>query len=994
MPLVYEQQYRRWLAREVGPVQKVDEDAGTIACTSLYSGKYFYELRGKTLPYAKHWLWKARDLAEDNVDKYMRRASYNEQGNARAFNFNLDIDVPFAVEEPWTYNLTRRLIKTFCVCVSPGVDISTVQVILCTTLDEDYNMAPYTENYEECPYCKGEVLPENREVDVLSCRGCKTKWTFMPTGDGKEEVYVKEYGATAEQDTERPHRIPRRKTKVKTGIHVIFANAVVSLAQAQQLMAAMLQEAMVFDKTISVAQWYEIIDQAPLHRKDDTKPIGLREVFSSKGDRCKCCRGKGKILDFRDSHTESECTECYGAGRYDKGKKYMPLDIFYLCHINPEREPWDNDTLVQMADKQEMELERQGAWPESIPRPMAEAKNLAERAAAAKDRRVKNAKRRAMQDMRQKKMARGERLLPADYDEDDDSAEARAAARGALVEDDLVAVADDNWDGGMHRRAQDREKERKKRRMKAVDRMAVANALQIDDDEERDAVLGDKYRWEEASGARISHPREIWPHVKDRSSKTGYRASTPLDELARIRPSSALDYFYCLQLCSISYVLSRWRCQITLQMPNHFPSDIFEYGAAAKKSSGRTDNRVRRLMQVDPSRVTRNQLMQAQTTRKFVEVDEQLHSGMLDVIAGFNPVYARCRVDHAYYTNDQRTRIECYLDGPNSNYCMNKCGLHHSSRAKAIFSSTQGVLMKCTSIKTQFGCAKWTGTLWRQMDPSYRNTLFKSAEDGPSHRYNWPMLVETYPYLKKKFSGEANLHKLKKYMHWVKQSVFILNAFNRCSYTDSIKIYTVKQYLWQMNKNHNAFVEDLEDWGELVEVVQPLSEVRKKSLATRITGTSRARKMETVPVSQLGTPTKQAAFETRPKKKKKKGEKGAKAGTRRGHGRRPNFRIWRPAKPANRVPMPPRGYTVVQGPNLDNVSPALRKGLRVVEQAVRDGTDLDVVDPLSQPAGEEDGGGGGSKAPKHRRRRKEGKGKGKGKSKGKSKVSLFSDVSE
>lgn len=825
MPLVYDRNCEAWERR-------VDESEGgqhdpandVLLATSLYGKKYYLMKNGRTLPHMRHYAWFSKDLALGNVDYENREPSVSEQADVKQFNFNMDVDCKKPRTERWVYGFTRCMTRTFVNCVEPGVDISTVQVVVCTTLDEDYNMVPFTETYEQCPCCRSEVLPDPERINWIVCRGCRCSWNCRPPqGDRAEERYI-EYGPGVDADPDNRNPQPKEVTRRKNGIHIRFRNAIVSLAQAKKLMAAMLQEAMVYDKTISVEEWYDIIDQAPLHRRGEKAQICLRRIFTCKGDRCKLCRGRGKVIDFYDPRKTTKCTGCYGCGRVAiRDKRYQILDVFYLCKIDPDVEVWNNETLRQMAEKQQEALKLKEQWPDGIP-PIDTARNLSVAWQEKKDRDRRLRRKKLKAKRRAAKLAKGEKLCADDYDTDDEEG-VRAAAREAVRDEhDLVRGF-----GSSRKTGSVQSKSQHALRMEARKRARAANGggggggggsrdldafCDLDDDE-----VGDAYDWT-GTGPKASHPRDFWMRVRVDSEeelqpgqKPRYRACTPLDELKRVRPvDDRGDFLYCLFLCSISHIDDRYACRIRIKVPEYLPCDIYEFGTAAMTQDGRKDRSVLALTGRDPSKVTRNQFMQARYTKKRVALSDQMHSTLMDIVIGVEKTYARARIDKAYWEDDRKVLLRCYLDGPHSNYCVNKCALHHASRGMVIISERYGVRIGCTSIKREYGCDKWRGTDWRPIDPQYRNAIF-GVKNNPTHDgVNFLRLAEKYTHLQPKYGGAARHDMLKAHINRIKQNADVLNLFSRCAKTKSVVVHTVPRFLRNMENNHENFMRESKKW--------------------------------------------------------------------------------------------------------------------------------------------------------------------------------------
>ena len=830
MPLVYDRNCRLWeckIDESEGAQHNPDNDV--LLATSLYGNKYYLQKSGMSLSHKRHYTWFSKDLAAGNVDEENREPSISELADVRAFNFNMDIDCKKPKTERWLYGFARCMTRTFVNCVDPEVDISTVQVVICTTLDEEYNMVPFAETYEQCPCCKSEVLPDEKRVNWIVCRGCRSGWRCVPAANGRPEEKYIDYGAGVDADVENPNPQPREVTRRKNGIHIRFRNAIVSLEQAKKLMAAMLQEAMVYDKTISVEEWYDIIDQAPLHRRSEKAQICLRRIFTCKGDRCKMCRGRGQVVDYYDPRQTTKCPGCYGCGRVAiRDKRYQIFDIMYLCKMDPDVEVWDNETLRQMAENQEIRLQQEKEWPGGVP-PIDNKGNMSVALAEKRDRDRRTRRKKLKAKLRASKRARGEKLLAEDYDSDDEDG-VRAAARGAVR--DEQDAADDEFDGfdgapkksGSVSRAKSQqhilraEARRRARGMSGSGGGGGAGELGALIDSDDDEV-GDAYDWV-GTGAKASHPRDYWWRVRvddgeplRPGQQPKFRVSTPLDELKRIRPTDdRADYLYCLLLCSISYIDDRFACRIQLKIPDYLPKDVFEYGDAAMNPDSRKDRNVAMLTGRDASKVTRNQYLQARYTKKRIALNDQMHSLLMDIIVGTEKRYARARIDKAYWEDDRKVLLRCYLDGPNSNFCINKCALHHGSRALAYISERHGVRIGCSSIKATFGCRKWKGTDWRPIDPQYRNAIFGVKNDPAHDDVNLLRLAEKYTHLQRRYGGESRRKELSEHIKRIKQNADVLNLFNRCAKTKAVVVHTVARFLRNMESNHEEFMRDSKTW--------------------------------------------------------------------------------------------------------------------------------------------------------------------------------------
>ena len=152
-------------------------------------------------------------------------------------------------------------------------------------------------------------------------------------------------------------------------------------------------------------------------------------------------------------------------------------------------------------------------------------------------------------------------------------------------------------------------------------------------------------------------------------------------------------------------------------------------------------------------------------------MDPQYHAALLDILCGVNAVYSTACIDTACWVVNKagkKIQIECFIEGPNSNFCMNLNEYHHSSRAKFVVDRVRGVQVRCTCRKVLRSCERWAGTEWAQLDPAYRAALFLESGDGDGEAggvaaHDLPALVDAYPFLKPRFGGAENVAALRTY---------------------------------------------------------------------------------------------------------------------------------------------------------------------------------------------------------------------------------------
>jgi hypothetical protein len=94
----------------------------------------------------------------------------------------------------------------------------------------------------------------------------------------------------------------------KHGLHIHFPNLHVDTPMALRIRHAVVQKLSNNLQRSSPTTWSQDIDEAVYG------PNGLRMLYSRKTTRCKCA-----------SKNRDECQECFGEGRIDEGRAYMPL---------------------------------------------------------------------------------------------------------------------------------------------------------------------------------------------------------------------------------------------------------------------------------------------------------------------------------------------------------------------------------------------------------------------------------------------------------------------------------------------------------------------------------------------------------------------------------------------------------------------------------------------------------------------------------------------
>jgi hypothetical protein len=172
-------------------------------------------------------------------------------------------------------------------------------------------------------------------------------------------MYLESYGTsstgTSSTTDTSTTATPTWVSRPKSGFHIRFHNATVTLRQAQDLTNAMRQKAMTVHRDVTADQWQSVIDQAPLVRKEGTKTIGLRLPYTCKGQACRTCHGRGRLPDYAQPDAEVPCVGCHGAGKVAlRDKTYGILNVWYPCTARLEHDgQWVVKNLRQLVREAE-----------------------------------------------------------------------------------------------------------------------------------------------------------------------------------------------------------------------------------------------------------------------------------------------------------------------------------------------------------------------------------------------------------------------------------------------------------------------------------------------------------------------------------------------------------------------------------------------------------------------------------------------------------------
>jgi hypothetical protein len=515
----YDRKVKEWMRRKnvssvSGTRPAHDTTLDVLFATSLYGGQYYTQYNGMTFERSAHFRALAEDLATHAMDMHNRPPSLNEVADVKGFNFFLDFDCVAPVEEDFVNKLVPPLIGVFIESMEGDVDYSGVQVVVTTTLDDSYEMTTYVEQRETCPLCDGEVACSHQDPNRLECRGCKAYWSWTPSGPLTDQtIYLESYGTsstgTSSTTAHSTTATPTWVSRPKSGFHIRFHNATVTLRQAQDLTNAMRQKAMTVHRDVTADQWQSVIDQAPLVRKEGTKTIGLRLPYTCKGQACRACRGKGRVPDYAQRDAEVACVGCHGAGKVAlRDKTYGILNVWYPCTARLERDG-------QWVVKNLRQLVREAEDDEQV----GDAVKTRDYAGAGED--------------------------YEDYEDGGDGVDGwglrRGSGHGPRGPGALAC-------GPSKRGADGAPKLGPASPPHPVGPLAIAKRRM-----------------------RFTEPSELWPKTAVRRGEQ--RPSTPLEELTRLRPQTVSQYLYCLELCSIASVNPTQQCMAKVSLPAWCPVD-------------------------------------------------------------------------------------------------------------------------------------------------------------------------------------------------------------------------------------------------------------------------------------------------------------------------------------------------------------------------------------------------------------------------------------
>lgn len=770
MPTKLKTNYDKWFSKSRGRSSAATRVGDRLAFTNMLKGKYYKQFGGRFLTMLQLFTWLAIDLALGNKDTYGRTHALVEIFDPANFNFFVDLDMKGCqITEEKLDRIIRVMLRVFVQCCGGDPDnpndLSSIQIVVCTTLDEDYNAKPFEEEYEACPICtdsssSSRIIEDDETPGGIKCRKCATKWSMnLETGDMYIRYIANRHHPRMEELGNNP--VPQLKRSHKTGAHIRFINARCSLDNAMDLAVAMQQTLMKEFSEYSPEQWMDFIDTVVYRPTETETGNSLRVLFCDKGETCRVCRGSGKNVM---ADADEDCCKCYGSGCNIVAKHYGIWDVYYLCKTKG-KELWENDTLVQLAEAHMTAAEEEINYGVHQAPPCS----------------------------------------PSDEDEDKGSDGGGSKEATASSSSDGVArkVSRTTTAGHVDRSGEvDDQEDGRLSRLEEI----VAPAVQ------RSALEIDTTPFNPQIGQVAKTPADLWGLVKMPNGKT--RRSTAIEELNRCRPRVQQQYLYCLMLASLSHENPIWRRRIRVQFPENMPMDQYDYDGS-RPVRARELQALRNRLGMDPSRVTRNQANQVHIIRSSDRVSPLLHDTLLDIISGVDNRYILSTVDKALWKGTDHKTIIVFLDGVNSNWCIKMQRFHRSSRAYAIISSHYGVTIRCTCKKKEYPCPSWVGTPSRQIDPEYRRALFNVSEEGSAPRH-LGSIVRRHGYLMRRFGHPNKINLLRNFIVGIRRKVDILNNLKNCRLTASCKIYTMEKMLETFGKTLESFEADMDYWGTRV----------------------------------------------------------------------------------------------------------------------------------------------------------------------------------
>jgi hypothetical protein len=148
-----------------------------IAMTSMVNGTYYSTLNGRTLPLKTMLEWLSADFIKiTDRDNRGRRLCLTEVFPLNDFNFFIDLDMKeVTLDDGKLDEIVRCMIFTFVsCCAETSPNLSTIQVVVCTKVDEEGNLSCFEVETLACPCCKtGKVVDDTKTPNVQRCVQCE-----------------------------------------------------------------------------------------------------------------------------------------------------------------------------------------------------------------------------------------------------------------------------------------------------------------------------------------------------------------------------------------------------------------------------------------------------------------------------------------------------------------------------------------------------------------------------------------------------------------------------------------------------------------------------------------------------------------------------------------------------------------------------------------------------------------------------------------------------
>jgi hypothetical protein len=827
-PSTFVSKYRAW-ERSVRSERSAEvvPTPDKIAMTSMVNGTYYSTLNGRTLPLKTMLEWLAADFSKKtDRDNRGRRLCLTEVFPLNDFNFFIDLDMKeVTLDDGKLDEIVRCMIFTFVsCCAETSPNLSTIQVVVCTKVDEEGNLSCFEVETLACPCCKtGKVVDDTKTPNVQRCVQCKATWT------GKNKFFTapqKALKAWHKSGAACTNPVPVMRTSVKTAAHIRFHNARVN-SQTASILAEAIRVSCIEKFPQWADRWSSFIDCAP-YRSTSSDTNSLRVLFTGKGDRCTKCRGASSSSSSSSSScsssfsslaaatTTTTTTRALGGGetRFSKhgggggGGKDEDEDDEYEQDARDNKykgNDYDEDEEEDEEEEQEEEEEEKHGI-QSI---------------------------RSIQSIRGIRGIRGAAAAAAtaaaaSYGQQRQSAAVSCISCGgsgrvtldkqyAIWDIYYCTVGDDAAEDGnnasgeelahristnpsLNNLAEEYEQQCSKT-CEQLDDLASSDALSST------ALLASaaaaSKSSEKATGVSVDDagnvsaktPADLWGAVAVVRGVCGVRGivaqATPLYERSRTRPKTEAQFLYCLQLASINLFNGGQARQLAVATSSDYPIPVF---AASIPNVLKSFERARLAKQgLELGGLTMFDVEQQRQSGGWTKrVDSQFYELIIKTIRTATGKYRRAHVCNARWS-PALDCVCCFIDGPGSTYCLNVKRNHSRSRAFALIKRDGTLRMKCLS--HNMPCGEWKGKVFRNILPGAIRELFGVHQSVPNDGVAVSNFATRFRRLFAIKTGNKP-GRTREYLHQVNAHVRIMRSVSSsCRYTANVKPVTLDSTL-------------------------------------------------------------------------------------------------------------------------------------------------------------------------------------------------------